>query len=58
VLKGCNSWRRRERLRQDPWRPAPVQADRELLSHAIYNLLDNALKYMAYESRRPMMNGG
>jgi two-component system OmpR family sensor kinase len=30
---------------QIPWRPAPVQADRELLSHAIYNLLDNALKY-------------
>jgi len=30
---------------QIPWRPAPVQADRELLSHAIYNLVDNALKY-------------
>jgi two-component system, OmpR family, sensor kinase len=30
---------------QIPWRPAPVLADRELLSHAIYNLLDNALKY-------------
>lgn len=28
-----------------PWRPEPVLADRELLSHAIYNLLDNALKY-------------
>jgi two-component system OmpR family sensor kinase len=28
-----------------PWRPEPVLADRELLSHAVYNLLDNALKY-------------
>jgi signal transduction histidine kinase len=34
---------------QIPWRPAPVQADRELLSHAIYNLLDNALKYSSTE---------
>jgi two-component system OmpR family sensor kinase len=29
---------------QIPWRPA-VRADRELLAHAIYNLLDNAIKY-------------
>ncbi len=28
-----------------PWRPEPVLADRELLAHAVYNLLDNALKY-------------
>jgi len=36
-------------VQQIPWRPAPVQADRELLSHAIYNLLDNALKYSPEE---------
>jgi two-component system OmpR family sensor kinase len=36
-------------VQQIPWRPAPVQADRELLSHAIYNLLDNALKYSPME---------
>ncbi|MBV9173261.1 MAG: HAMP domain-containing histidine kinase [Chloroflexi bacterium] len=28
-----------------PWRPAPVMVDRELVSFAVYNLLDNALKY-------------
>ena len=36
-------------VQQIPWRPAPVPADRELLSHAIYNLLDNALKYSPEE---------
>jgi two-component system OmpR family sensor kinase len=36
-------------VQQIPWRPSPVQADRELLSHAIYNLLDNALKYSPEE---------
>jgi two-component system, OmpR family, sensor kinase len=33
-----------------PWRPEQVLADRELLSHAIYNLLDNALKYSPPEA--------
>ena len=28
-----------------PWLPQPVHADRELLSPAIYNVIDNALKY-------------
>jgi two-component system, OmpR family, sensor kinase len=36
-------------VQQIPWRLSPVQADRELLSHAIYNLLDNALKYSPTE---------
>jgi two-component system OmpR family sensor kinase len=32
-------------VQQVPWRPSPVRGDRDLLLLALYNTLDNALKF-------------
>ncbi|HZU12154.1 MAG TPA: HAMP domain-containing sensor histidine kinase [Chloroflexota bacterium] len=37
-------------IQEIPWEPGPVRGDRDLLLLAIYNLLDNALKFSPAES--------